>query len=222
VFAQPYKWSLQYQTEAAQHFPDEDTADDYSLMGAKAEVFAAFVQGPVFSTLLTAMDNNKERIHQRKKNLLEREKFLEDKEDEAKTATMDKAKVGEDELAAYPPMPLPPSDWIYLIRQSNPQGVVWDADISFALMTAITDLAGYCHKLQWQVDTLQQTLNRHVEGCASAGTGGSIKDDLINKYPFLAECGAHVWTIPPGQKPLQLARSAPVRTFPYSSRTQAS
>jgi hypothetical protein len=220
VLAQPYKWSLERQEEAEQHFADEDLAVEYDLLDT-AEDFSKFVQGPIFVNLLAAMDNNKARIKDRVQKAAAREKFMGDIEDEAKTATMDKTGVCDEDLATSPQFPLPPDEWLYLKSIANPEGVPVDDNKGFVILQTLNDLAAHAYKLQWQVDTMQQTFDRHVKGCNTVvGGGGSWKEDLIAKFPYLAQCGDHVWTIPPGTKILQLARSPPVCSFSFSSRTR--
>ena len=200
VFAQPYNWSQQRLKEAEQHFADEDMAEEYDMQG-QAEAFSEFAQSHIFVTLLTAMDNNKERIEDRVKKAAAREKFMGDREDEAKSVTMDKTGVCDDDLAPYPQLPLPPDDWIYLKSNANPEGVNIDDNKGFAVLLALNDLAAYTHKLQWQLDTMQLTFDRHVKGCNTVvGGGGTWKEDLITKFPYLERCGDHVLTIPPGTK----------------------
>ena len=104
----------------------------------------------------------------------------------------------------HPQIPIPWNDWLGLQDMAAEEGM---GDTNLMLhTTCLLNMARYMHCLHYKIDGLQQSMKE----VSLQQTPDQAQDALRKKYSWLSQCDDHVFKLPPVDKAMDLAWTAPV------------
>jgi len=183
------------------HLNAEASNASHTLTDEQCKEMSDFILSDNFKPILSALDGDQSRVEEREIVTKLEEEMVRLRAEEGKLYVMGwMGGVEEDDVTPMPDLPVNPQTLVEMQRMRNEDPVVDTEDWPNSrisshiklLMKMAEHHSRYMHNTQWQLNTLNSIASRTKNDSG----GGPTKEDMIAKYPWLAECGDHVWTVP--------------------------